>query len=154
VQPTVDGGTLLDPDEEADLIPGHLETHADLNEWEQANILRAVVWLQGRPWGDSVLSLAFLRELHRRMFDQTWRWAGTFRTTERNLGDAPFAIQDNLKNLLEDTRHWIDNQTYGEDELAARFHHRLVKIHPFSNGNGRHGRLMTQVPPTRGATAS
>ena len=126
-------------------MPTHLQTRAQLNAWEQANISRAVTWLRGRRDRRSVLDARFLTELHRRMFDQTWRWAGHFRTTGRNLGVAPDAIAMDLTNLLADTQFWVDHHTYPVDEIAIRFHHRLVSIHPFPNGNGRHARLATDA---------
>jgi len=138
------GGTPLDPNEIEGLLPSHIATQEELNEWEQANVTRAVTWLVSARKRD-VLGEKFLRELHRRMFDQTWRWAGTFRTTEGNLGVAPEQIAARLRDLLADTRYWIEHRTYPLDEAATRFHHRLVSIHCFANGNGRHARLITDV---------
>lgn len=115
-----------------------------MNEWEQANIAAAVVWLEEkRP--EPVLTMPFLQELHRRMFDKTWTWAGVFRWTGKNIGVLPSSIREDLNNLLNDTDYGIEHRTYSTDEVAARFHHRLVSIHPFPNGNGRHARLMTQA---------
>jgi len=47
--------------------------------------------------------------------------------------------------LCDDVRYWIANETFEADEIAARFHHRLVQIHLFPNGNGRHARLMADI---------
>jgi Fic-DOC domain mobile mystery protein B len=143
--PSVDGATPLDPDDAEGLIPSHIESRAELNEWEQANIAKAVFWMAERRVRGPVLALDFLRELHHRMFGDTWRWAGQFRNTAKNLGISPAAIPESLGNLLEDTKYWIKNATFTVDEIAARFHHRLVQIHAFPNGNGRHGRLMTDA---------
>lgn len=143
-RPSVEGATPLDPDEAEGLIPSHIGTREELNEWEQANIAGAVVWLEEkRP--EPVLTMPFLAELHRRMFDKTWAWAGVFRTTGKNIGVPVERIRADLDNLLKDTAVWIEHQTWSTDELAARFHHRLVSIHAFPNGNGRHARLMTQA---------
>jgi len=144
-QPPVDGATPLDPDEAEALVPGHIETRADLNGWEQANIAKAVAWLAERRARGSVLSLDFLRDLHERMFGDTWRWAGKYRTTGKTVGISASQIPESLKDLLNDTKFWIDHHTYSVDEIAARFHHRLVSIHAFPNGNGRHARLMTDA---------
>lgn len=144
-QPPVDGATPLDRDETEGLIPGHIETRADLNGWEQANIAKAVAWLAERRARGSALSLDFLRELHERMFDDTWRWAGRFRTTGKSIGIPASRIPESLKDLLDDTKLWIEQGTYSMDEIGARFHHRLVSIHAFPNGNGRHARLMTDA---------
>jgi Fic-DOC domain mobile mystery protein B len=143
---TGDGNTALSPDEEADLIP-NLATKQELNEFERANILVAYDWALAprRIRRQDPLTEAYLRDLHRRMFDQTWKWAGSYRTTEKNIGIAHYQIRDALGALLGDARYWLAHQTFSPDEIAIRFHHRLVSIHPFANGNGRHARLMADV---------
>ena len=78
-----------------------------------------------------------------------WRWAGVFRTTERNIGVEPWRIRPELRQLLDDARFWVDQASYAPDELAVRFHHRLVAIHLFPNGNGRHARMMADLLITR-----
>lgn len=127
------------------MIPTHLTTSGQLNAWEQVNINAAVDWLRGRRSKETVVSPAFLGELHRRMFGNTWRWAGSYRRTEKNIGVAPQQIPEALLNLEADTTYWIEHGTYSIDEIASRFHHRLVLIHPFPNGNGRHARLSTDL---------
>lgn len=138
-----EGQTPLDPDEAEGLIPSHIETRGELNEWEQANIARAVARLGRRRASGSILSIDFLRELHRRMFGDTWRWAGTFRASGKTIGVPASQIPEALMNLLENTKHQIGRGALDPDEIAMRFHHELVRIHPFVNGNGRHGREMT-----------
>jgi len=147
------GATPLDLNEIDSLLPSHITTQEQLNEWEQTNIARAHLWLASARAGD-VLSETFVRELHRRMFDETWRWAGMFRKTERNLGVAPEQIALQLRDLLEDARYWLQHQTHSIDEAAVRFHHRLVSIHPFANGNGRHARLITDLMLARAGGAA
>jgi len=139
-----EGNTPLDEDEAADLLPAHLTSRGQLNAWEQANITLAMDWLRTRR-SVTVLDEGFLCELHRRMFNNTWRWAGSFRRTEKNIGVTPHQIPEALRNLVADTTYWIDHGTYPADETASRFHHRLVSIHPFPNGNGRHARLMADL---------
>ncbi|MBV8961693.1 MAG: mobile mystery protein B [Hyphomicrobiales bacterium] len=121
------------------LIPTHITLRSELNELEQRNIAAADRWAFSRK--RDVISEPFLRGLHRRMFDGVWRWAGRYRTTERNLGIASYLIETSLRQLIEDARYWMANSAYSRDELALRFHHRLVAIHPFANGNGRWSRL-------------
>lgn len=142
------GATPLDPDESAGLIPRHITTQAQLNEWEQANIIEALAWTRRQSRTD-LLDEAFLRQLHQRMFGRTWKWAGTYRQTEKNMGVDPRHIQVQLRNLLGDVRTQIQHHAYPPDELALRFHHRLVWIHPFANGNGRHARLAADMVITR-----
>ncbi|MDB5770928.1 MAG: fic/DOC family protein [Burkholderia sp.] len=136
------GATPLDPDERAGLIPKHLTLKRELDEFEQANILEAEAWAARRIPRD-LLNEAYVRELHKRMLKKTWKWAGTFRTTEKSIGVDPARIAVDLRNLLEDVKAWQEFGTYPLDEQAARLHHKLVLIHPFPNGNGRHARLFT-----------
>ncbi|WP_339830995.1 mobile mystery protein B [uncultured Parvibaculum sp.] len=139
-----DGATPLDPDEREGLRFRHVTTRGELNELEQANVQNGLLWLARRRKGD-VLSERFMRELHRRMFGDVWRWAGAFRQTEKNIGIDPLHIAVELRKLLDDARYWATNGTYAPLEAAARFHHRLVAIHLFANGNGRHARIATDL---------
>ncbi|MBK9577914.1 MAG: mobile mystery protein B [Fibrobacteres bacterium] len=138
-----DDATPLTIEEKRELIPSHIAFRSDLNDAEQGNIARAQDWALGRR--RNVLDEKFVRELHRRMLGDVWRWAGKFRTSERNIGITHSHIPVALRQLLDDTKAWITNQTFSVDEIAVRFHHRLVKIHPFPNGNGRHARLMADL---------
>jgi len=135
--------TPLTPEELEGLIPGHITLRSELNEFEQRGIEEGSRWAFARQ--RDLLSARFIRTLHRRMFGGVWRWAGAFRTTEKNIGVAPEQISTQLKLLLDDARYWIEHTTYGPDEICVRFHHRLVQIHPFPNGNGRHARLMADA---------
>lgn len=139
-----DGATPLDPEELEGLRFDHLTTRGELNELEQANIQSGLLWLDRRRSKD-ILNTRFLRELHRRLFGQVWAWAGTFRQREKNIGVDPIMIGVNLRTLLDDARFWAENDTYEPLEAAARFHHRLVQIHLFPNGNGRHARIGTDL---------
>ena len=132
------GQTPLDDDEAAALIPSWVSTRADLNRAEEENIARGASWASRRSLdADGILSEPFIRQLHKRMFGDVWRWAGTYRTTNKNIGVDHWLIRDQLAKLLDDARYWVENGVYERDELAVRFHHRLVAIHPFPNGNGR-----------------
>lgn len=138
------GATPLEPEELEDLRFGHVETRADLDRLEQANIQEGMLWLE-RQRGLEVLSEGFARELHRRLFGEVWRWAGRFRSTEKTVGIAPERVGVELRKLLDDCRYWINNETWPPLELALRFHHRAVLIHLFPNGNGRHARIWTDA---------
>lgn len=139
-----DGLTPLDPDEAADLLVTGITTRDELNFHEQLNIIAAQQWTESHRQVE-ILSLDFVRELHRRMFGNVWKWAGTFRTTEKNIGVEPWKIAPMLNDLCGDAKTQIELQSFNADEIAYRFHHRLVQIHCFPNGNGRHARLMTDV---------
>jgi Fic-DOC domain mobile mystery protein B len=139
------GATPLDPDESAGLVPGHIATREQLDEWEAENILAGERWAAGAAKRREILDDAFLRELHRRMFERTWKWAGSYRASEKNIGIAPERVAVEVRKLLEDTKARLAGKVAPADEIAARFHHRLVSIHPFPNGNGRHARLLTDL---------
>lgn len=135
--------TPLDLDEAQGLIP-EIKSQTELNFLEYTNIQMAMSWAYSQN-NLEILNQTFCRSLHKKMFSQVWRWAGEFRHSDKNLG-VPWAhIPQNLENLFRDTRYWIENHSYPWSELAARFHHRSVCIHPFPNGNGRHARLMTDL---------
>ncbi|MCU0989710.1 MAG: mobile mystery protein B [Xanthomonadales bacterium] len=138
-----DANTPLTPEERDGLIPSYITLRSELNAAEQANILEAGEWALARK--RNVLEERFLTNLHRRMFGRVWRWAGQFRKTDRNIGVDPYRIPADLRQLFDDCRYWIEHGTYSGDEIAARFHHRLVLIHPFPNGNGRHSRLAADL---------
>lgn len=150
---TDDGQTPLDPDEAAGLIPPWIATRGDLNVAEEENIREGQAWMRRIVGRRDVLTQDFLRELHKRMFGKVWRWAGTYRTSEKNIGVAPGAIATELKHLFDDTRAWDENDTYPLDERAARLHHRLTWIHPFANGNGRCARVFTDAYLTKNGSA-
>ena len=137
------GATPLDADELACLIPKHITTQGELNEWEQLNIEHGETW--GRRQRKDILGEAFVRQLHKEMFGETWSWAGSFRKSDKNIGVVWQHVGVKLRDLLDDVRYQIDHATYPPDEIAARFHHRLVAIHPFPNGNGRHARMMSDL---------
>lgn len=138
------GATPLDPNEIDGLLLTHITTQNELNRWEQQNILKAEEWAFGKKHRD-LLSQGFICRLHKKMFGEVWKWAGQFRKTMKNLGVDKGIIANEVANLCADCSVWIEYQTYTNDEIAARFHHRLVWIHPFANGNGRHARLMTDL---------
>ncbi len=140
-----EGATPLDPDEMEGLKFSHIDTRGELDEVEQQNIQDGYTWLVRQRTHHDFLTEAFVRDLHRQLFGAVWSWAGSFRLSEKNIGIDPLMISVELHNLLEDARAWVEHGTYDRKEFAARFHHRLVKIHPFPNGNGRHGRIMTDV---------
>ncbi|MFM7802472.1 MAG: mobile mystery protein B, partial [Limnohabitans sp.] len=138
------GATPLDPDEAAGLIPKHISAQADLNAWEQLNIAQGDQWA-ARQTKRELLDEGFVRDLHKQMFDKTWRWAGSFRNSNKNIGVDWTQIAVKLRDLLDNTRYQIADQVFHADEIAVRFHHQLVWIHAFANGNGRHARLMADL---------
>ena len=140
---TDDNSTPLTEEEKQQLKAKWITTRAELNELETKGIANAEIWLLKNK--KDILNETFIKNLHKKMFGDIWKWAGTFRTTERNIGVAPYEIQPKLRILLDDVKFWIDNRTFSPKEIAIRFHHRLVQIHPFPNGNGRISRLMADL---------
>lgn len=147
-EPQDTSNTPLDPDEAEDLIPDSIRTKSELNAWEALNIAHAQEWAFGRNRTDP-LSVDAIQELHRRMFGDTWKWAGSFRQSDKNISPYHWTqVRPMLHDLLLDTRAQYDASSRGPAELdaiATRFHHRLVWIHPWPNGNGRHARLATDL---------
>jgi Fic-DOC domain mobile mystery protein B len=138
-----EAATPLGPADRNGLIPTHITTRGELNELEQKNIGEANGWAFERK--RNVLNEAFLRGLHRRMFNQVWRWAGDYRTTEVDLGVKRHLVQLSLIQVIDDAQGWIEYKSYESDELAVRFHHRAVQVHPFPDGNGRWSRLAADL---------
>jgi Fic-DOC domain mobile mystery protein B len=143
-----EGATPLDPDEMEGLKFKHVTTRGELDQLEQANIEMGLLWL-GRSRTNDILSEEFVRELHKRLFGDVWKWAGMFRTSGKNIGVDVDQIGVQLRVLLDDTSYWIEHNTYTNEEIAIRFHHRLVNIHIFPNGNGHHARIMADALLTK-----
>lgn len=139
-----DGATPLDADEAQGLLLSHITSRGELDRWEQENISEAEAWAFRRKPKD-ILTIGFLKRMHKRMFGNVWRWAGERRTSGKNIGVDMWQIDTGLQDLCADCATWIEFGTYPPDEIAVRFHHRLTAIHPFPNGNGRHARLMTDI---------
>ena len=138
------GATPLDPDEAEGLRLTHVTTQAELNRWEQENIIEALAWIE-KTKPINILNEQFIKRLHKRMFGNVWRWAGKFRRSDKNIGLSWEQIPAAIKNLCDDVPAWMSSKIETSDEMAVRFHHRLVWIHPFPNGNGRHARLMADI---------
>ena len=136
--------TPLSPEDKRGLIPSFISTRAELNREEQRNILEAVVWVNERT--REILSIEAIQNLHKRMFSKVWEWAGEFsQVHDRTIGVQPYMIGPDLRQLTDDVKYWIEHQSYSADEISVRFHHRLVQIHPFPNGNGRCSRLAADI---------
>lgn len=140
------GQTPINEEERNGLLISNLVAQYELDEFEQLNIERAIEWtIRTKFSADRILSEKFVKDLHKRMFGEVWKWAGTFRKTNKNIGVEWTQIGVQLKALLDDTRYWIRHRSFSEEEIAIRFKHRLVLIHCFSNGNGRYARLMADI---------
>ena len=139
--------TPLSPEERDALRQSWVTNRADLNEAEQENIVEGAAWARRnrRRKAADLLTVDFARSLHRRMFGGVWKWAGMYRLTPRNIGIEAYRIPAEMLTMIDDVGYWVEHETYPPDEIAVRLHHRLVAIHPFPNGNGRHARLMADL---------
>ena len=140
-----EGQTPLDPEQINGLKIKTISTQQQLNEFEQTNINEALKWLNSKRKIKDVLSEEFMIQLHKRMLGMVWKWAGQLRRTETNIGIDWTRISMELRLLVDDANFWVEHQTYLPEEIAIRFKHRLVSIHCFPNGNGRHSRIMADL---------
>lgn len=137
-----EGATPLTADELQGLKLSGITTHGELNEVEAVNIEQGLRWLDRRPGRFDPLIDESAKEIHRRLFGDVWTWAGDYRFTEKNIGVQVWHISTEVRYCLDDAKVWLENKVYDPAEAVARFHHRLVSIHPFPNGNGRWSRIM------------
>ena len=141
-----DGQTPLDEEEKEGIKIEAITTQGELDEFEQLNIEKAVEWtIHSKLKPEKILTEKFIKDVHKRMYGDVWKWAGEFRRTEKSIGIPWTQIGLELKNLLDDTKYWIENKTFSPEEIAIRFKHRIVSIHCFPNGNGRHSRMMADI---------
>lgn len=142
----LEGQTPLDEEEKEGLLIKSITTREELDEFEQQNIEKAIQWTFTRKLKkEQLLSEKFIKDLHKKMYGEVWKWAGQFRKSEKNIGIKSYLIPIELKYLLDDVLFWMSNLIYEPEEIAIRFKHRLVSIYCFSNGNGRHSRLMADL---------
>ena len=142
-----DGQTPIDEDEKEGLLIPTITTREELDEFEQLNIQKAIeYYLHKRKFNtEEILTEKFILDVHKRMLRDVWKWAGTIRKYNKNLGVDKFQISVRLRQLFANCEFWIENKTYSEEEIAIRFKHKIVSIHVFPNGNGRHSRLMGDI---------
>jgi len=142
----INGQMFLEEEEKDGLLILTISTRGELDEFEQQNIEKAVQWILGRAFKPELFfTEEFVRMLHKRMYADVWAWAGEFRKTNKNISVDKWKVPSDLKYLLDDAKYWHENNTYTQDEIAVRFKHRIVSIHCFPNGNGRHSRLMADI---------
>jgi len=142
----IDGQTPISEEEKRGLRIKSISTREELDEFEQLNIEKAIEWIMNNRFvKEQILTESFIKLVHKKMFGEVWEWAGLFRKTDKNIGISWVQIGVQLKMLLDDIKFWIENETYPPDKVAIRFKHRLVSIHCFPNGNGRHSRVLADI---------
>lgn len=138
----------MDPDARQFLLPEHADvaTNNELNELEALNIADAFAWADDQTWQTAdFFTQHVLREIHAKMFDQVWVWAGTYRSREVNIGNCPpEEISTRLEQVLGNLSYQSENGRSAHDVCTA-LHHCIAQIHPFPNGNGRHARLVARL---------
>lgn len=138
--------TSLDPDERLGLKIKSIASLEELNFFEQKNIEKAIEWSMKKNLSSKeILSVHFLDSLHKKMYGDVWAWAGKHRLTNKNIGVDKFQIPVKIQSLLEDCKYWILHKIFAEDEIAIRLKHKIVSIHIYANGNGRHSRLLADI---------
>lgn len=141
-----DGQTPLDDDEKEGLLIKSISTRGELDEFEQQNIEDAIQWSLTRKFKPAqILSESFIKDLHKKMYGRVWCWASEYRKTNKNIGVDKLEISIALRSLIDDAKYWLEHNVYEPDEFAIRFKHRLVSIHCFPNGNGRHSRMIADI---------
>ena len=145
------GVTPLSEEDIAGLKLANITTQGELNEAEAENIIRGQEWaLRSRTAAlPEMLCDDYLLRLHKEMFGDVWKWAGKFRQSDLNIGVPSHRIRTDLRQLYGEVHGWLEYQAYPPDEIAIRLHYRVVTIHPFPNGNGRHARMLTHMAMTR-----
>jgi len=123
----------------------NISTRAELDVVEADNILDAYLsyTMNVEQLEKVKFDTTFLQQLHIDMFGNVWSWAGDFRTTQTSIGIEAVNIRQALYRLMDDLKFWENEWDYRD--TATRLHYSLVKIHPFLNGNGRCGRLFTDL---------
>ncbi len=140
------GQTPLEEEEKEGLLVKTISNRSELDEFEQLNIENAREWFMRRKVSiNKILTIQFIIELHRRMYNDVWKWAGTYRNTNKNIGVDKYYINSELKNAIDDCKYWVESNSFEPDEIAIRLKHRVVQVHPFANGNGRHSRLLADI---------
>ncbi|MDX2361762.1 MAG: mobile mystery protein B [Crocinitomicaceae bacterium] len=141
-----DGQTPLDEEEKEGLKIKSITTQGELDEFEQLNIEKAVEWtIHANLKSERILTEKFIKDLHKKMYGDVWRWAGQFRKSNKNIGIEWTQIEIELKTLIDDAKYWIVNKIFPPEEISIRFKHRIVAIHCFPNGNGRHSRMLADI---------
>lgn len=127
-----------------------VKTRAQLSAVEGPNIVsgKQATLTSRKSRVPNMLSVEYLRELHSRMFNDVWDWAAQIPSTElqNEFAASVPGIRPQLSILYADAiEYWLNDKRMTPEEFAVRVHHRVVKIHPFRNGNGRHSRLLADL---------
>ena len=139
-----DGQTPLPYELQKGLKIKTIQTVGELDEYEEDNIAKGLIWLSKQK--TNPCKYDFWLKLHKKLFENVWNWAGKVRTHELANPEfkLPHEIWPELYQLEKDLDFWIKGKIFSNQELAARFHERIETIHPFANGNGRFGRIITE----------
>jgi fido (protein-threonine AMPylation protein) len=137
--------TPVSPDDAVAFVDGvSFTTKAEVDAAEDAALTAVLTDLlteldDGRLTVQDLLGHGTLESLHEAAFERIWQWAGQIRRLEVSVGVPPEQIREQLRATQGDLQY-----LYGvlpPREFAMTVHWRLVRVHPFVDGNGRITRL-------------
>lgn len=102
---------------------------------------------------DQPLTVADIRDWHRRWLGNVYPWAGQYRSVNMGKDEFHFAAAAQVDRLMGDLdKKFLSRYTPCEGmsdeeliEAIAVVHIELILIHPFREGNGRISRLLANV---------
>ena len=151
------GETPIPGDELAALVPHVIDTlaapitRADIYDLESAVLqdvteTQLAAALDGSLTLDDLLNDYFLRDLHTQLYGDIWMWAGRWRQYEVNIGVAPEHIAVELRSAMGNIGYrWERAADWTPRELGVAVHAEAVRVHPFTDGNGRTTRLLADL---------
>lgn len=125
----------------------------------------AISWVFEMVKGDRPLTENFIRELHSLLLEESYKasqnekgeivprkiHSGKYKTTPNHVQTVTgeifyFATPEETPAKMHDLLIWYNKKTQEETAnpllIAAEFHYRFIRIHPFDDGNGRTARIL------------
>ncbi len=125
----------------------------------------AINWVLDMIQGERPLTENFIRELHSLLLQDSYRESknakgeivprkissGKYKTTPNHVETATgeifyFATPEETPAKMFDLINWYNEKTNEKEPnpilIAAEFHYKFIRIHPFDDGNGRTARIL------------
>ena len=142
----IENSTLTLEDTEDILIRNQIRTDHEIREiYEAKNLASAIEYLMDNP--EKEISVELILKLHKTLLTNIRdEIAGRFRSGKEwvrvgtHIGANPEFVNGFMYELVE--KYNSDTDEYFLDKIAY-FHAEFENIHPFGDGNGRIGRLLT-----------
>ncbi|ERJ59284.1 Fic family protein [Sphingobacterium paucimobilis] len=164
---TIEGNSLTYAETKALLLHGitaqgkPLRDHIEITSHDEA-----VKWIEDLVKGDYPLTESFIRELHTLLLKDPYEVqaitpegkptsrriaVGQYKTAPNHVKTVTgeifrFATPEETPAKMHDLIAWFRSESEGIDInpiiLAAEFHYRFIRIHPFDDGNGRTARIV------------